>query len=97
VTREIKARIYYQHEDTGRITERFIYLGEQTPDLGRRWFVIDMNLWTGRHDKNGTEIYENDQLKHPEFDEPILVEWNNEEAGFESCGAVSEWGSCEII
>ena len=57
--RKIKIRITYQHEDTGRITQRYILLGEYIIALGERWIIIGKDQFIGFSDNNG-EIYEND-------------------------------------
>ncbi len=79
--RELKFRITYQHEDTGRITQRIIELGQPIPHLGERWFVIGQDQFTGLKDKNGKEIYEEDIIK-TETEKAMQVSWNVHFASF---------------
>lgn len=37
---------------------------------------------TGKHDINGTEIYDGDILTYPEHDKPYCVTWCDDQAGF---------------
>lgn len=72
----------------------------QHPDDGSTQLLSDryeVVQCTGKQDKNGVDIYEGFYLKHPEFKHPILVEWNEDDACFESPGCVSEWSSCEVV
>ena len=68
--REIKFKIVYQHEETGRIAERLISIGDSIPDIGPRWFIIAKHQYTGLKDKNGVEIYDGDVLQRDEYDTP---------------------------
>jgi uncharacterized phage protein (TIGR01671 family) len=61
--REIKFRITYQHEETGRFATRMITLGEAIPSLGERWNIIGKDQYTGLKDEAGREIYEGDILQ----------------------------------
>jgi len=61
--REIKFRITYQHDETEKITQRDIELGQPIPRLGKRWDVIAKNQYTGLKDKDGKEMYEGDVVK----------------------------------
>lgn len=58
--RELKFRIFYQHDETGQITLSYMLLGQPIPALGERWAVINKCQFTGLLDKNGREIYEGD-------------------------------------
>ena len=35
----MKVKLYYQHEETGRTTERIVGEGEKDLNLGKKWFV----------------------------------------------------------
>ena len=37
---------------------------------------------TGKHDINSIKIHDGDILKHPEHDDPYVIMWNDDEAGF---------------
>ena len=58
-----KFRITYQHGETGRITERFITLGEPIPYLGDDWAVIAKEQYTGIDDKNKDDLFVGDKIQ----------------------------------
>jgi len=69
-----KFRIIYQHGETGRITERFLELGQPIPHLGNQWDVIAKNQYIGLYDSEGKPIYEGDRYHQIGFNGEIV--WN---------------------
>jgi hypothetical protein len=74
--REIKFRIAYQHEETGRIATRHIELGEAIPSLGGGWAIIGKDQYI-LQDKNGHDVYESDIVRHFAIDARGVVVWVN--------------------
>ena len=102
--REIRYRIVYQHNETGRITERFVELGQSIPHLGNQWDVIAKDQFTGLHDLEGNEIYEGDKLYYdgepcphckkilyPNTAGEYEVKWDFEEAQWTATNGEDNW------
>ena len=63
MSREIKFKYIYQHDETGRITEKTFTIqdieGGETCQ-GGQWSIVSRRQSTGLTDKNGKDIYEGD-------------------------------------
>lgn len=94
--RMIKVRITYQHEDTGRFASRIVIFGQGVPYLGKQWFVIGQDEFTGLRDKNGKGIWERDivRCKHGIIGVIEYDDWNEDGGKF---WPKREEGFCEIF
>ena len=97
--REIKFKIYYQHENTGRITDRIIELGQPIAYLGLGWMVIAKRQFTGKQDSQGTDIYEGD-IVADEDGNTAEIRWQKQYAqfyaDFEDCqdlDGIAKWAT----
>ena len=89
--KQIKYRIFLQHEDTGVIITKDFNYAEIFSGVAfqfikihlTRYFVIGKSEFTGRIDCKGCEIYENDIIEFDakewgdEFSNIHLVTWDN--------------------
>lgn len=106
--RELRFRITYQHGKTGRITQRFMELGEPIPHLGEGWQIIGKDQFIGLKDRNGKDVLEADIVKASIYsDEPesilevrydggcFVIDYHDSESDFVPVG----WfvGSVEVI
>ena len=81
MNREIKFRIWNDYD------KKMIYWNELlTNKLANIFTIPSYNKWlmqyTGLHDKNGKEIYENDIVYVCSEDENAIIEWNEQIARF---------------
>ena len=68
--RDIKFKVYYQHEDTGYTTYKVVNLGEPIPYLGDRWYIISKCQYTGLKDKYGTKMFDGDIVQDMDKNSP---------------------------
>ena len=81
--RENKFRLTYQHDETGRITQRVIKVGQPIPEIGERWGKpVAIDEYIGLHDKNGKEIYEGDIIQIDKDGQVWSVEYDELSARF---------------
>ena len=92
--KDFKFRIYYQHGETGRITNRIIELGQPIPDLGEHWHVIGKCQCTDLRDINGKEIYENDIVTANIYADDISLCTVKYDANF--CAFIIEYRDSEV-
>jgi len=67
----IKIRYTFQHNDTGRLTQKIFSIEDieegrykhWKKSIGKRYYFTRRDRFTTRHDKNNREIYEGDDVK----------------------------------